>query len=90
MGQAKQGQGERKDEWWILKEKTNIVLKQKGIHEFMMNINGAACVHDTPSLEWTLRSTASDFLYIISTQEYYLTILCVQIRNHQSCRTLSF
>ena len=64
MGQAKQGQGERKDEWWILKEKTNIVLKQKGIREFMMNINGAACVHDTPSLEWTLRSTASDFLYL--------------------------
>ena len=35
-----------------------------------MSINGAACVHDTPSLEWTLRSTASDFLYLLSTQEY--------------------
>jgi hypothetical protein len=38
----------------------------------MMSVNhdGAACVHDTPSLEWTLRSTASDFLYLLSTQEY--------------------
>ena len=35
-----------------------------------MSINGAACVHDTPSLEWTLRSTASDFLYLLSTQKY--------------------
>ena len=46
------------------------MLKPKGKREFMMNINGAACVHDTPSLEWTLRSTASDFLYLLSTQEY--------------------
>ena len=36
-----------------------------------MSINGAACVHDTPSLEWTLRSRASDFLYLLSTQEYF-------------------
>ena len=52
-----------------------IVLKQKGILEFMMNINGAACVHDTPSLEWTLRSTASDFLYLLSTEDPESSIL---------------
>ena len=45
-------------------------VEAEGICEFMMNINGAACVHDTPSLEWTLRSTASDFFATSRSAEF--------------------